>query len=953
MKKKSWKLILILALVVVLAAGSVGGYFALAHQNASQILDHTQGGKPAGKDEGKKPEGGSSGDFPEEFALNASVAVFDKKDNDAINDAILSLESVSTGVEMEIQNGTAMKDLGVGDIFFLGGDEQTPFGMTYIGKISAIMPGDSTTTYVLKTPGIDEVFDVLRFSEDGMLKPENLVSVDCAPGVTLASKAQQASGLTQTGKGSYGVVPLSGGTVVNTEEEDAVSGEVGAELLFNIEVDILDLYKKLSKKDDKEEEKNETEFMAAGSVEVAIADKMPYYHKDMSCEHIQDKKNKRMVKLPEAVEKKKAACNYCKPPVIGEDGGVAEFAPSVKLTGEFGLKDVTFSATCNWDLVDGNGLQDLYFDVNGTLSADVNLFGGVEGELKGRTTVVSLFDNSILFEGMNEHLVPLAAVHYAVGGSFTPIVNLDGKANEHIRQYTLPSILSVVGIVYFDAEGNFQAGFSANFNYKKDFEYQKDIVRAGKFTFDSTYNEDPPKVTFGAELHLSADLDACLGAGLDLYIFNLKVAQLDIVQFGAEGSGKLEVAYNNQVAAGEEEAFSWDAHIRVYLKLLNLELGFHAKENVIPLVDLSFDLSADFCLLDHTVWEWGKPSGTRYDPATMAYNHVTARDSDAIYYKDTAGQLVKVQDDTKKVLHTEKFFTICGIDETYIYVLESGESYTHNIRRIAKNGSTSKVMVTDVKQFLTIDEEYTYYVPNFDQTSIRRLNRGDGDLETFANYSKPVIRMVPQGDDFYVAAGQGSSLGYFSGDYMLVDKNGNTKANYGGNPSVSQMEQQEFENYKVARQIVSTGYLRDTAASVHWVGANGGSLEIDPVTGWNYFEGGIITMERSDSGYNIVLYRAADGVKVTLGAAAHDHALFTAAQDDRGRWFYVDQTDSQILLNFVSPSLTGAKKLTAIPKSQFPVDLSQCSVVLQDNKLFFYTISGSSSCDVLHIFNLY
>ena len=50
MKKKSWKLILILALVVVLAAGSVGGYFALAHQNASQILDHTQGGKPAGKD---------------------------------------------------------------------------------------------------------------------------------------------------------------------------------------------------------------------------------------------------------------------------------------------------------------------------------------------------------------------------------------------------------------------------------------------------------------------------------------------------------------------------------------------------------------------------------------------------------------------------------------------------------------------------------------------------------------------------------------------------------------------------------------------------------------------------------------------------------------------------------------------------------------------------------------
>jgi len=944
MKKNSWKLILILVLVVVLAAGSVGGYFALAHQNPSQVLDHTQGGKSA-KPEADKDAGDSNGDIPTQAVLNQSVTMFTDKESDKINDSILSLEPLTSGVEMEIKNGSAIENVGVGDIFFLPGDEDTPFGMTYIGKISSVIPGTGTSTYLLETPMMDEVFDVLSFSQEGILSPENLIAVECIPGVTLEGyeDVQQVTGLNAAVGGGYGATVLAdhGATVIPL---DTISNDKPAQLVFKTEeIELLEL---LGDKKKEPENQKTVDFMEGDTETVYITKTGQCYH-TITCRYL--KKGQESMTLTAAVDKGRQPCTVCKPPLLKKDDGTTNFDTSLTLQGHFGIKDLNYSATCNWDILAGEGMEELSFYVDGTFTAGLTLKGNLEFEIGGRTTRAALLDEGLIFEGLKEHLFPLAAVHYGVG--LAPVAVAGGNAQ--IRALTAPVPLSVIGIVYVDLQGNISTGFTATFNYDRDFEYNYAVVKDGEFVFENTFETDDPEITAGISAEITADVDFHVGAGLDLYVFNLKVAQMDLAQLGVEAAGEAKLQYSTEVANQEEEPFSLSGHVRGYFKLLQLTLGIQAKEDVIPLVDLSFDLGCDFCLWDFPLFKIGTPTGTRYDPNTMSYNHVTAKDSTAKYYKNTQGQLVREMNGYRTVLRDEEFFTICGIDETYIYILEDGESYTHNVRRIAKDGSTSKVVVEDVDLFLTNDEEYLYFVPKFDRSAIRKLDRATGDIETFASYSKNVIRMVPQGDNFYVAAGQGSSLGYFSGDYMLVGKDGNTITNYGSRPSVSQMEKVEFKNYHVAKQITSTGYLRDTALDVYWVGANGSYINIDPVTGWNYFEGGIITMERADGGYNIVLYRASDGSKVTLGPANHSHALFTAAQADSGRWYYIDQTSNEVFLYTVSPDLGAASIVQTMSRSNFLADLSQCSVVLSDNQLYFYTISNNRSCQVLHIFNLY
>ena len=183
---------------------------------------------------------------------------------------------------------------------------------------------------------------------------------------------------------------------------------------------------------------------------------------------------------------------------------------------------------------------------------------------------------------------------------------------------------------------------------------------------------------------------------------------------------------------------------------------------------------------------------------------------------------------------------------------------------------------------------------------------------------------------------------------------GNTIKDYGEEPAVSELCKEEFENYDVAIMMASGGYLRDSAQAVYWVGANGNYIEVPPLIGWNYFEGGIITMESSYGvGYNMVLYRAEDGAKVVLAQTNHDHAIFSTAQDENGRWYYLDQTNEEIILYTVSSDLTDRREIHRLSRSEFPVDLSNCSVKLVDGKLYFFSIVDEKECQVLYRYNIF
>lgn len=937
MKMKKWKLILTLVLAAVLAAGAVSGYLVMAHQPDSQILDHTMNEPPA--TEGEDNSGDDSGDVPTQAVLSQNIVIFTQEEAKAVNAAILTISSLDSGVEMKIANGSALESMGVGDIFFLEGDKNTPFGMTYIGKIDSVIPGEDSSIYILQTPMMDEVFDVLSFSESGVLAPNNLVSVECIPGVSLVGEAEQQS--LSAGYGGYVTnLSSSGGTVVPLV---TISPKEKTNLVFNVGVDLFEL---MGLNDKPASDQEQVDFMEAGSVTVYITDFGNRYHKE-DCVYLHT--SKISIPLENALAQDYTPCSKCKPALRKDDDGVATSDEKLELNGYFGVKDLTYSATCNWDILSGEGLQDLYFDVNGTITAGLKVEGNLQWEISGRTTKYKL-SNSIGFQGLKERLIPLAALHYSVNLTPTPIAGIN--ANEQIRVLTSPMPLSVVGIVYVDGHGTLTVGFSAYFNYEKTFSYNKTIVRNGEFCYDSSYAPVEDKIETGIEVEVTADIDLHTGCGLDLYVFNLKVFQLDVAQVGVEAAGEAKLQYTNGVAQGEDNAFTWDAHVRGYFKLLQLKMELQAKLDILPWLDLSFDAQYDFCLWDKTLFEYGKPSDTRFDASTMSYSHITAKDSSATYHKDTAGRLIMVKEGKRFVLWDKPFFTICGIDKTYIYVLEENDSGTHNIRRIAKNGKTSKVVAEDVAQFLTIDEENMYFVQSFDKTVIRRLNRKTETVDTLANFSDNVVHMAKQGEHFYVVAGH-SSWFWTTNEYILMDKNGNTIANYGTSPKVSELRMRNYANFSVGIKTSSSGYLRDTAEAVYWIGKDGSYKKINPVTGWNYCEGGVLTMERDSGDYIIVLYQAEDGSKVTLGSSEHSHALFTTAQDAQGRYYYLDQTSDEVILYTVSPDLSERSVIQRLPKSDFPVDLSECSVVLADGKFYFYTIPNDQTCDVLYQYNIH
>lgn len=951
MKKSKWKIVLCVVLAVVLLAGGVAGYFAMGYQPPVQITDLT--GQDAVLQDGSGQETTTQqGEIPTQAILSPNVTMFSDAESAQINNAIVSLDSVSSGVEMEITAGSAMDELGIGDIFYLPGDANTPFGMTYIGKVSSMIPGNGVTTYMLETPMMDEVFDVLSFSENNILRKENLIAVECVPGVSLVDETVKPTSNASNGNPYYNTLSAVGAEVVTL---DTVGNEDPINLVFETEIDGADLLKLLGVKAEPKESQEKCSYMEADAVKVYLPEKGKCYH-TKSCFTLKGRDGAAPDLTNQEVSVKKAladgykACSICNPPLMEDDEGVCEFDAELSLTGTFGVKDLMYSATLDWNVLEGGGMKELSFNVTGTFTAGVTLEGNLALELGGRTTQYKLLNDKVSFEGLKEHLIPLAAVHYAVG--LSPVVLAGPSTNVELRTLTGAMPLSIVGIVYADLQGNITAGFTAGFQYDKPFEYRKDIVKNGKFVFEGGFELGEEVITANIDVGVSAEVDFHVGCGLDLYIFNLKVAQLDVAKVGVEAAGEAKLICSNETRNGEVEPYHIDGYVRGYLKLLHLQLGVKATEEVIPLVDLSFDLNKDMCLLNHTLFFLGEKNDTQYNAAAMKYTHIAAKDADATYFKDTDGKLFRTENEEKKELYSEEFYTICGIDASYIYLLEDDSTGSYNIRRVAKDRGTNKVVLQGVDNILTFDEKYIYFVSSFDGNTIQKFDRREETTTRFAKFSSSVMHMEPQGENFYVAAGYGSILG-FSGSYYLLDKEGNQLADYGSYPAVENLEKHEYETYTMAKQISASGYLRDTAERVYWVGRDGSNKKISANVGWNFFDAGIFTMENQYGSYDMVLYQAANGEKVKFTTTTHGYALFTLMQDPQGRWYFFDQTDTEITLYTIAGPGSVAQALKSFSLEEFPCNLSDCGVVLMDNMIYFYNMPNSQQCQVLHRYKIY
>lgn len=944
MKKKT-KAIIAGIVLLLMVTGGIFAYLSFFHQPSPVVRDHTQNGQ---KGPENQKESASNTEEQNIAVFSPGVNMFSQSESDQINDAIDNYYITNQGLILTFDSDSPMDTLGVGDIFYLEGDSTTPFGETYIGKIISESESNGVTTYVIDDPAIDEVFDVLNIDCSKMLTNENITQIRTVEGVTVRGMGTSlvASAGAYANEG-YAVTTL--GHYTSNQPATNLSSFGDSELVFEFN---LDLFKAFgmdgsTKTDSKVQDIYENR--DGDAVTVYLAPSGTRYHK-ASCAFL--KKGKVPLTLRAAVIEEYEPCLKCKAPLLTDDSGLTEFEPSLMLTGKLGVDNVLCDVEFDWDILSGNGIEDASVNISGDIVGELALKANLEFEFGGRDTVIRLPANCVKLQGLSEKLFPIGFVGY----NFTSVVTAVGNDAIHAQTSAFP--ITVAMVIYVDASGKVSLGTKASLNYTNEFNYSHILIQDGKWIDQKDGDFGEGKITVGLEAELAGDLDLHAGASLMLYVFNLNPMEVAIAKFGTEAEGSLKIAYDTDTEP-TDDVISSSYYMRVYLKLLELNLKLKAKVSLgsWSLNPLSANLSA--IVLDQTIFECGSKNQTRYKPGEMGYSVLTAYDTENYYYKDTSGDLIKECDSIKTVLYSDGFFTICGIDESYIYILRNNPdiSDTHDIYRISKYDGTGKKIVSEVKNCLTMDEEYVYYVSNFDSSTILRMNRQTLKEQTFYTSSGEIRYMSEQDGGFYVAMVEDDMFSWLFGsepEYLLLNRDGVVVTEYDSNPSVPSLQLSQLPDYYYATKIISSGYLRNQAEAVYWLSSDRVRYErVEGISGWNADNEGIFTtVEDESGGYKIVMYRAQDGQRVDVTDVQSDHAFFTLCQGSSGNWFFFDQTEDSLILYTMDENFGNKTVVKTFSLSEIPYNLTNCGMTIMADRIYFYTIQDNTTSHVLYRYDI-
>lgn len=944
MKKRTKAIIAGIVLLFVVAGGVVT-YLSLFHQSAPVVNDHTR----VNRENPDQQDGGNSNTEEENVAVFSSgVNIFEESEAEQINEAINSYEITNQGLILNVDSGSPLEMLGTGDIFYLEGDPTTPLGETYIGKIISETESNGVTTYVIDDPSIDEVFDVLDIDYGQYLTNDNISQIRTVEGVTVQGDGIPA--YTATGASSddgYRVTILEGALPDQTASNLYTSSK--GDLLFDVKLDLLKAFGlKESAKDNNGFQK--TVENKDGDTEIVYTTKTGIcYHKE-NCVCVS--RSKFRTTLRAAVYEGWEACYMCNPPLLKDADGVISYEPSLEITGQIGVKDMYCDVDFDWDILSGQGINTAAIDVSGDVVAEVELKSSLKFEFGGRATTIKLPMDCVKIQGLSEKMFPVAFVGY----NFTTVVNAAGKEQLHAVTSTFPLTVGVV--VYLDSKGQASLSGTVSLDYKKEFRYSHVLVQDGQWVNRSESTPSEGELTVEAEVELAGDVDVHIGTSVMLYVFNLNPMELAIAKVGFEGEGSLKMACSSDMEP-TDDMISKSYYMRMYLKLLELRFKLKSKVSLGP---WSFDLpSADITAiaLDHTIFELGSKNQTRYKPGEMSYSIVTAQDGEYYYYKDTNGHLLKEKDSVKSALYTDEFFAICGIDESYIYLLRNNKetSGTHDIYRVSKEDGTGKMIASEVTNCLTMDEEYLYYVSGFDSSTIQRLNRQTLKEDGFYTAAGEIRYMSRQDDGFYVVYAENDSFSWLFGSdmqYLLLNRDGAVVTTYGPDPGVASMQLAQLPGYYMASKIVSSGYLRNTAEEVYWLSNDRTAhVKAECVSGWNSDDAGIFTtVNNGSSGFKIVLYRAEDGQRVDVTDVQSDQAFFTLCQSSSGNWFFFDQTQDSLILYTMDQNYENKTVVKEFSLSEIPCSLTECGMTIMGDRIYFYTIQDNTTSRVLYRYDI-
>lgn len=951
-KKRFFNKRSIISIVVVVAVllSSTAGYFAITFQSKAVTNDYTEDQTLANADQ----SGGTDGEQTAQFSSN--VIVFAEDEAAEINSKISNVRMTSTGLYIDVQNGTSFDNLGSGDIFYLEGSQDTVLGETYIGKVSSAVKNDSVTTYTIETPMVDEVFDVLTIDFDKEFTADDISSVQTIPGVTVTQVDDISASFTQTANEvsqKPQVTPLTSSPTA-APEAMPVANYTSEGLVFDLKVDLLDVF---GLTEEGAVGFDEYDYTEGGRINVCITETGKKYHKDTCpCLHT----SQGTLTLVDAVNEGYEPCFICVPPILSGEKGHANFDGSLTLEGKVGLETLNYGINYDWDVLNGGGLQEFEAYANGNFIASVALKSQVNFEFGGQTTTFSIPVANVKLQGLKEKVFPIAFITYN-GATFNAAFK---PGNEYIRATTCAVPVTVAAIIYADIDGNITAEATCSFDFNYQFDCSYTAVRNGEWVNEWNCSNEPSFKT-GLDVEVSADVDANVAASVSLYIFNLNVAELAVIKVGFEGEGSLKVSHTTEFrkVSGQwekeaENEASFSAYARIYVKVLEINIKLKTRIKVWSFIDVSNTINYTNEFKDFTIAKWGTPNPTRFDSSLMSFSHVTAKDQQAIYYKDINDVLIKEEDSYKTVLYDQSFFSICGIDASYIYLLIPNEQ-KYEVRRVAKNGSSSKIILDDVANLLEIDEKYIYYISTFDNTCIMRLDREKLKEDQFADFDEEVVKFMGlQSNGFYVVTEDNDFFSAFFGgglNYYLLNSSGKIAESYGDSPDVSQYYLSETDLYYEAAKMSSSGYLRNTASEIYWMSHDRSATVLaEGISGWNSKDVGIFTTLKKDDGTNqIVLYRAEDGARVSVTDVNSDQAFFTLCKSSDGKWYFFDQTDSDLILYVMTSDFSTKTEVKRFSLSEIPYNLNDCSMTIMNNRIFFYTMPNDTTSKVLYRYDIF
>ncbi len=964
MKKK--RIIIASVLAVVLVLGLVAGAIALFYKPQAKVNDYTTGEQQMENDRAIDVDVGEG----EACAvISPLVNYFEGDEADKINSSIKSIQSTTDGVVMTTTTTqTQMSELGVGDIFYLEGSEDSPFEQTFIGKVESKTVSQNEISYIVDAPAVDEVFDVLKIDCSEELTNDKISVIETFDGVTVTetSPLEENFDLSDIKYSDDATKPIVSNLSYKHTDEPEIAQmsdknpklKVGDEaLVFNYEVDLLETFGL--------KENSKTEFKDVYTVQEGYAVKV-YTTKTGKCYHRSDcqylHSSKIETTLMDAKNKGFKACKVCTPQVLKDDKGNIDFDAELKLNGRIGLENIAADIVFDWNVMEASKIQELTVKVDGRFVAEATLNANINLELGGQKTQISLPFGAGHLEGLREKMFPLAFV-----GFDTTLKAVTASGNDGIRQITSAMPLTLGLIVYADASGSIVLGSTVTLRGSYDFSYSNEFVKDGKLINESNV-DGQPSASFDMVSELKGDIDAHIGASVALYVFNLNVLELAIARAGAEAQGMVKCEFHKNLLSGESTGgWTYDFYLRGYCKILILELKLKAKIDILwGIIEFSEEIGYKLQWKDMTLFELGKKGVARFDSSDMSFTNVTAKDEKATYYMDTNGRLIRKSNGNTEILYSDTFFVICGIDETYIYILKVADGGGYDLYRIHKTQGTTRKILESIAYLYLFDSTNIYFSYTFDTKVASKFDR-ETLTDKYLIKCDDEIRIVEkQGNNFYVVTQDNSFFASFFGGgnkCFLFDSYGNKIADYGENVAVENYLYTAIDDtYYAAARMTSGGFLRGTADTIYWVSADKSSnVCAEGVSGWNPLNEGIFVTqnipaeelpeEKTDSDGNVIpepkfrmiLFRAADGQKQTVQNVFSNQAFFTLCHADNGRWYYFDQTDDELILYSLSNNFGGKNVEKKFSLEEMPCNLTDASMVIMDNTLYFYTIKDNTT----------